>query len=110
VPLTTSFTRVIWKVYNCPRSKILNLNDICSCGDKQDGAPGCETGPFGLILAVPLNMHLHPLGHCGLNLDALMYFVIKQLPYDIMCNMCCVENINDLSSFYICRYIGGYTY
>ncbi len=57
-----------------------HVNGICSCGDKLHGAPGCETGP---ILAVPLNLHLPPLGHCGLNLDVLMYFVIKQLPYDI---------------------------
>ncbi len=40
VPKVTSFTRVIWKVYNCPRSKISNLNDICSSGDKLNGAPG----------------------------------------------------------------------
>ncbi len=61
------------------------------------GPLGVKQGHFGPILAVPLNLHLLPLGHCGLNLDALMYFVIKQLPYDIIYNMCCVEKINELS-------------
>jgi hypothetical protein len=65
------------------------------------GPLGVEQGHIGPILAVPLNLHLTPLGHCGLNLDALMYFVIKQLPYDIMYNMCCVEKINDLSFFFL---------
>ncbi len=65
------------------------------------GPLGVKQGHIGPILAVPLNLHLTPLGHCGLNLDALMYFVIKQLLYDVIYNMCCGEKINDLSFFFL---------
>jgi hypothetical protein len=39
----------------------LNIDGICSCGDKLHGAPRCETGPSGPILAVPLNLQTFPL-------------------------------------------------
>jgi hypothetical protein len=81
VPKATYFTLlVIWKVHNCPRSKISDLNGIWSCAYKLHGAPGCETGPFGPILAA--------LSTCTCLTNVFSYKTV-----------CCVKKINELSFF-----------